>query len=308
MTHPLIQINHSRMLTSAEPNAVNELDPLVPTKLPGIVRDLLPVFFDWYCCDPFSATMLRELDAFDEESDALDFFDYNYRTLPHPCTVEIVDRWRALPKVRKVILTFRVLNAFGSIYGWVLHRVLREKRDNLHASDAKTLARIQRWQPAWPIEVATFDGLRPLHAAVRFSMPRLVAHLIEHGASVDTQDQHGTPLHCAAHGIVDPVTDEIVALLLNAGAAVDAPNAWRRTPLHEAVRRGNRSVARLLLAHGADPDALDLEGQRPRDKIDRFNDDSLQDSMEQVFVEHDARRLAETLSAALAPTPVRRRM
>ncbi|CAN0298803.1 unnamed protein product, partial [Phaeothamnion confervicola] len=36
-----------------------------------------------------------------------------------------------------------------------------------------------------------------------------------------------------------------------------------RTPLHLAARFGHPTVCRVLLRHGADPDAPDHRGQRP---------------------------------------------
>ena len=65
----------------------------------------------------------------------------------------------------------------------------------------------------------------------------------------DTDDS--TPLHCA----VWKGHTEVVALLLEAGADVNAKNNnghWGNTPLHAAAHGNQRAIAQLLLAHGAD--------------------------------------------------------
>ena len=57
-----------------------------------------------------------------------------------------------------------------------------------------------------------------------------------------------TPLHAAAfHG-----HDDLVALALARGAAVDAPNALGQTALHLACKQGHERVVERLVAAGAD--------------------------------------------------------
>lgn len=58
-----------------------------------------------------------------------------------------------------------------------------------------------------------------------------------------------TPLHAAE-------TPEAAAALLDAGADPDARGWMGRTPLHAAAGDGRAGVVRLLLARGADPNAV----------------------------------------------------
>ncbi|KAK2715890.1 hypothetical protein QYM36_010456 [Artemia franciscana] len=66
-----------------------------------------------------------------------------------------------------------------------------------------------------------------------------------------------TPLHCAAEkGIT-----EVVQLLLDSGANVDAKGEDSNTPLHIAVFRGKENIVELLLRYGATVDNQDKNGK-----------------------------------------------
>ena len=94
-----------------------------------------------------------------------------------------------------------------------------------------------------------------------------VKALLAAGADVDARNHKGqSALHCAAKAGFAP----IVALLLDADAAVDAGDAQGETPLATALRssvknKGRlRTVVRQLIAAGADADLVDNRGQTPR--------------------------------------------
>lgn len=80
---------------------------------------------------------------------------------------------------------------------------------------------------------------------------------------VHARDSDGsTPLHCATW----KGHREIVALLLDAGADVNAQNKnehWGTTPLHAAAHANQAAIAQMLIDHGADLNAQDLTGQPP---------------------------------------------
>lgn len=102
-------------------------------------------------------------------------------------------------------------------------------------------------------------------AAARGSLV-LVEALINAGAQIDAlsswhsyDDQLGT--YCgngALHAAALSERAEIVRLLLKAGAERDICAADLRTPLHYAAARGCVAAVEVLLAAGADPDALDI--------------------------------------------------
>lgn len=103
---------------------------------------------------------------------------------------------------------------------------------------------------------AQADGMTPLLRAVRSGKLGLVRRLVAAGASPDAAAADGeTALHLATTAGDAPMA----ALLLELGAEVDA-RCDSCTPLLWAAHDGEDGLVRLLLAHGADPDAVDDDG------------------------------------------------
>ncbi len=86
--------------------------------------------------------------------------------------------------------------------------------------------------------------------------------LIRHGAEVDVHSGpiRGTPLHTAARR--DNVA--VGAVLLSAGADLEARDIKGETPLRRALNCRQPGMIALLLAHGANPDSQDKRGVTPR--------------------------------------------
>jgi len=83
--------------------------------------------------------------------------------------------------------------------------------------------------------------------------------LLARGAAINRPGW--TPLHYAASG-PEP---KVVALLLERGAAVDAPSPNRTTALMMAARYGSEDSVRLLRARGADLNARNELGLNAAD-------------------------------------------
>ena len=106
----------------------------------------------------------------------------------------------------------------------------------------------------------TDGGNTPLHFASGSSWDLAVtAVLLAAGANVNARNQRGaTPLHMAARSNHNPA---VVAELVRAGADLDARDAEGNTPLHASRLFGHPPVVHLLLELGADPTLVNDSGQ-----------------------------------------------
>lgn len=192
----------------------------------------------------------------------------------------------------------------GPIFGAILH------------GDAAELERILMLEEE-QIAAALMDGTTPLHIAALDSNPELARILLRHNAPVDARDdEHETPLHWAAH----TGNARVVALLLEHGADPNARNEYGMTPLWERrdwdntvdllkysisffstpitpafdsmeammwrrLERNRRTVAALLLRHGADVDAIDYGNETPLCQAARVD---LDPAIVRMFLEYGA--------------------
>jgi ankyrin repeat protein len=94
--------------------------------------------------------------------------------------------------------------------------------------------------------VSDADGMTPLHAAALQGWEPVVSLLLSERADVNAiESKRGqTPLHCAA--ISKNPSDEIVSLLLDAGADMEKPDKDGKTPLDAAKDSGNTLIAEFL--------------------------------------------------------------
>jgi len=116
------------------------------------------------------------------------------------------------------------------------------------------------------VEAYNTDGEGPvpqtlLAWATSGGSKRAVEFLLHRGAGcIRIQDCYGqTPLSLAARW----GREEVVRLLLDYGADIEARDSQGQTPLSSAAGWGRETVVRLLLDCGADMEALDDEGKTP---------------------------------------------
>jgi ankyrin repeat protein len=101
-----------------------------------------------------------------------------------------------------------------------------------------------------------------LHYAARDNDLKLATELVDAGTDVNARDSAGfTALHFAA----SQWALGVARLLLASGAQVDAVNRHGNTPLFDAVfnSRGRGERIELLRAAGADPRHANAAGQSP---------------------------------------------
>ena len=106
-------------------------------------------------------------------------------------------------------------------------------------------------------------GYTPLHFAARGGACASAALLIDAGADVNAYSvAELTPLHNAA-------SVDVMALLIERGGDVDATDAKGRTPLFLAMQNGAADVAEFLIVLGADVSICNLKGKSPLDAATR---------------------------------------
>ncbi|RUS89022.1 hypothetical protein EGW08_003193 [Elysia chlorotica] len=101
--------------------------------------------------------------------------------------------------------------------------------------------------------------LLPLHCACMVGDSEVVTLLLEKGAKVDAVDGYGrTAIHYAAE------RDEIcLEILLEHGASIDSGDGNKDTALHWASYKNNVPCVSLLLCHGANVNARDFNNDTP---------------------------------------------
>ena len=101
----------------------------------------------------------------------------------------------------------------------------------------------------------------PLHHAAGAGYPEIVNILLEARAEIDAKDIHGkTPLHSAVLGWrnAEQVYPEIVKILLQARAHIDAKDMHGETALTYAAKHGRADVVPVLLEAGCDKSPMSL--------------------------------------------------
>jgi len=105
-------------------------------------------------------------------------------------------------------------------------------------------------------------GFGPLHFAAALRNAEVLALLLDRRLDPNARDRDGnTPLHwLLAYPDAD---DDLLELLLDAGALLDAQNYRGETPLFLAAARDLPNRLEFLLDNGADPSLADIDGATP---------------------------------------------
>lgn len=112
------------------------------------------------------------------------------------------------------------------------------------------------------------DGFQPLGLASFFGHVEAARLVVERGAEVNSasrNDMKVMPLHSAAATGDPDARYELAKLLLEHGADPNARQEGGFTPIHAAAQNGDDELYELLVAAGADPEAATDDGRTVAD-------------------------------------------
>lgn len=101
--------------------------------------------------------------------------------------------------------------------------------------------------------------ISPLHLAIYLKDEAKAKSLIERGADVNKRTPYGTT---SLDRAVNAGLRDIVRLLVDKGADINAKDNWYWTPLHSAIY-SSKGIVELLIAQGANLNAKDGDGRTP---------------------------------------------
>ena len=109
------------------------------------------------------------------------------------------------------------------------------------------------------------DGSTPLLTAVSFGRLSTVKLLLDNGSNAELSDAQGTtPLMLASEGTAYmPNNPPLVEAILAKSPKVDATDERGRTALFRAAAEGKAEAVRILMEHGANPNAQANDGSTP---------------------------------------------
>jgi uncharacterized protein len=108
------------------------------------------------------------------------------------------------------------------------------------------------------------DGFTALHLASFFGHADIAGELLRRGADVNAVARNQLAVQPINSGAAGNHT-EVVRVLLEHGADPNARDAAGFAPIHAAAHSGNGELFELLVAHGADQDAATADGRTVAD-------------------------------------------
>ncbi|MDO4551565.1 MAG: ankyrin repeat domain-containing protein [Planctomycetia bacterium] len=112
------------------------------------------------------------------------------------------------------------------------------------------------------LKITDLQGNTALHFAMYYKDDKIIRLLLKYGADVTTKNKSDET--ALSYGIKhEPCNLENIKTIINAGADVNQADKNNLTPFHHALRTGRTDLAKLLLHHGANLTAGQINGKSP---------------------------------------------
>jgi ankyrin repeat protein len=131
-----------------------------------------------------------------------------------------------------------------------------------HACDIETAVVLLAYKP--DVNATNFFGETPLLHALHVGRASVAELLLAHGAKVNLTTMDSSPLYATMMSCGKRTAPHLTERLLALGADVNFKSQiGSQTALHEAAMNDLTDCVKQLLAHGADVNARDYEGETP---------------------------------------------
>jgi ankyrin repeat protein len=160
-------------------------------------------------------------------------------------------------------------------HGADLHATNGQGRNFLHQlaiQDEPCLDTLQfLLQAGMNVHLQDEDKRTPLHVMAQYGWIEGMKLLLAHGADVRAMDHSQSSILHAVAEADSGHSSQVVELLVQAGASVDARNSNGKTPLMIAARNNHINSFMAFMAAGADVHAVDKSGQTARQIAESFD-------------------------------------
>mmetsp|Transcript_28935 Transcript_28935/g.47384 ORF Transcript_28935/g.47384 Transcript_28935/m.47384 type:complete len:211 (-) Transcript_28935:125-757(-) len=102
-----------------------------------------------------------------------------------------------------------------------------------------------------------------LHTAVQYGQIEMMRLLTEYGLEINVRSNELTLCNTPLHDAVNKNNRQMVDVILELNADINAQNNLGLTPLALAALKGHTEIALFLLSKNSDPDIEDYEGKTP---------------------------------------------
>ncbi|MHC4132803.1 MAG: ankyrin repeat domain-containing protein [Planctomycetota bacterium] len=115
-------------------------------------------------------------------------------------------------------------------------------------------------RPGWMQQKDEF-GWTVLHWSAIWCRQEVIAVMLENGADINARTTKGlAPLHLAMRILYKQKSRKFIEFLIENGADINIQDDYGWTPLHEAIVRGNQLGVETLISKGADTKAQNFKG------------------------------------------------